>query len=138
LKITKASKEEMEFIDDMLLEFNNKKVPFSQSQAFIDINRCIKNEKDEIIAGISATLEMWNILHINILWVSDKNRGNGLGKALIKDVEGVAKEHDSKMSYLETFGFQAKDFYENHGYTVFGELENCVEDHSLFFMQKKL
>jgi hypothetical protein len=38
--------------------------------------------------------------------------------------------------HLDTFDFQAKDFYVKHGYEVFGVLEDCPEGHVRYFMKK--
>lgn len=42
------------------------------------------------------------------------------------------------MVHLDTFDFQAKDFYLKLGYQVFGVLDNCPQDHSRYFMSKIL
>jgi hypothetical protein len=41
-------------------------------------------------------------------------------------------------SWLSTFSFQARPFYERLGYRLFGTLENYPERHSLFFVTKRL
>lgn len=40
--------------------------------------------------------------------------------------------------FLDTFDFQACEFYEKHGYTAFGVLEDCPTGHCRFYMEKKL
>ena len=65
-------------------------------------------------------------------------RGEGLGTLLLEEVERVAKENGSHLIHLDTFDFQAKDFYLNHGYSVFGELEDCPKGHTRYFMSKVL
>jgi hypothetical protein len=41
-------------------------------------------------------------------------------------------------AWLETYSFQARPFYERHGYTVFGVLDNHPIGHQRYFMQKAL
>jgi len=42
------------------------------------------------------------------------------------------------MSFLTTFGFQAKPFYEKHGYQVVYEQKNYPRTGSKYFMEKRL
>ena len=42
------------------------------------------------------------------------------------------------LSHLDTFDFQAKDFYLTKGYEIFGELENCPPGHKRIFLKKYL
>jgi ADP-ribose pyrophosphatase YjhB (NUDIX family) len=39
---------------------------------------------------------------------------------------------------LDTFDFQAKDFYLKHGYDIFGVLGNCPPGHERYYMRKNL
>ncbi len=38
--------------------------------------------------------------------------------------------------HLDTFDFQAKDFYLKHGYDIFGILDECPQKHKRYFMKK--
>ena len=42
------------------------------------------------------------------------------------------------LSHLDTFDFQAKDFYLKHGYEIFGTLENCPPNHNRYYLKKAL
>jgi len=52
--------------------------------------------------------------------------------------EQYAVERGCTDSWLSTFSFQARPFYERLGYRLFGTLENYPDSHSLFFMTKQL
>jgi GNAT superfamily N-acetyltransferase len=136
-KLVNGTIEDRTFIDDKIVEFNNRQVPFTQSENFIDIDYVIK-EGDVIVAGITAVLYCWKCLYINVLWVDEKYRNKGLGKELLKRTEDRAKELGCPLSHLDTFDFQAKDFYLKHGYVIFGELEDCPPNHKRFYLKKSL
>ena len=53
-------------------------------------------------------------------------------------VEEIAKERSANLVHLDTFDFQAKDFYLKHGYEVFGVLEDCPKGHKRYYMKKVL
>ena len=44
------------------------------------------------------------------------------GSTLLKEVEKIAKEKGCKLVHLDTFDFQAKDFYLKRGYEIFDVL----------------
>jgi hypothetical protein len=39
---------------------------------------------------------------------------------------------------LDTFSFQAPDFYKQHGYQVFGELQDFPSGHQRYYLKKQL
>lgn len=78
------------------------------------------------------------IVYINVLWVKEEYRKDGLGTKLLKEIEKIAKEKDCHLIHLDTFDFQAKDFYIRHGYEIFGVLDQCPENHKRYFMKKNI
>ncbi|MGL5351897.1 MAG: GNAT family N-acetyltransferase [Clostridium sp.] len=134
--IRECKREELSLIDNGIVEYNLSKVPLRQKEEFISINRVIENENGEVIAGITSVLYCWNCLYIDILWVKDGYRNLGLGRKLIREVEGIAKGKGGYLVHLDTFDFQAKDFYVKEGYEVFGVLDECPQEHKRYFMKK--
>ncbi|MGN0144593.1 MAG: GNAT family N-acetyltransferase, partial [Clostridium sp.] len=78
----------------------------------------------------------WNCLYIDVLWVSEEYRKHGLGSRLLNEIESIATEKGCHLIHLDTFDFQAKDFYIKHGYEVFGVLDECPEGHKRYFLKK--
>ena len=136
LQIYDASEEEIDHITEQLIFYNHTKVHFEKQPPYLHINRCIK-DGNEVIGGILSEL-YWNVLNVDILWVKEEYRNKGYATALLTDVENIAKEMNCNISHLYTYDFQAKDFYEKNGYTVFGVLEDCPKGHNRYFMSKKL
>lgn len=124
-------------IDIKLFKFNKSRIPATQKPEIIDKNFIIK-DGNKVIAGICADIYIWKILYISLLFVEDKYRHQGLGTLLLKKVEEEAKKFGVKLAHLDTFDFQAKDFYCSHGYEVFGTLDNCPEGHKRYYMKKIL
>lgn len=135
--VVEGTEEEREYIDKKIDAYNGAQVPFTQDQLSIPIDYIIK-ENNQIIGGISAFLYGWKILYINILWVDEKFRKKGLGWLLLKKVEEKAISSGCTLIHLDTFDFQAKDFYLKYGYTVFGVLDNCPPGHQRFYLKKGL
>lgn len=136
--IKESNNDEAELVVDKLIDYNLSKVPKVQEELFIWINRVIKNENNEIIAGINSKMYCWNCLYIDSLYVDDKYRNNGLGRKLLEEIEMIAKEKGGKLIHLDTFDFQAKDFYLKQGYEIFGILDECPENHKRYYMKKNI
>ena len=77
-------------------------------------------------------------MYIDILWVDEGARGQGLGTKLLEDAQRIARENQCTLIHLDTFDFQAKDFYLRHGFHLFGVLEGCPEGHCRYYLSKKL
>jgi GNAT superfamily N-acetyltransferase len=91
----------------------------------------------EIVGGvIGATY--WSWLYIDLLWVKEELRGRGYGHRLLILAEQEARQRGARNAYLDTFSFQAPEFYKNHGYRVFGELQEFPTGHQRYFLTREL
>lgn len=134
--IEKSTEQENGIVNNGIVEYNSAKVPFTQEPSFISINRVIKGSNGDIIAGINTILYCWNCLYIDVLWVNETYRKEGYGSALLNEVENIAKEKGCNLIHLDTFDFQAKDFYLKHGYEIFGVLDDCPVGHKRYYLKK--
>lgn len=92
---------------------------------------------DNKVGGIIA--DLWgNWLLIKFLWVDDSMRGKQVGSELLQLVEKYAQSQGCTSSLVDTLSFQAKPFYEKHGYQCQMVLENYPLDSSLAFLTKSL
>ncbi|MEU5701932.1 GNAT family N-acetyltransferase [Streptomyces aurantiacus] len=76
-------------------------------------------DPDGEVAGglVGHTWTTW--LHVAYLWVDAPHRGAGLGTRLLSRAEDVARtSRGCRGSRLETWDFQAPDFYRKQGYEV--------------------
>ena len=135
--ITKATPDEAEFVDNKIVEFNNVQVTFTQKETPLIKNYVIKDD-DKIIAGINSRIYHWGILYVDVLYVDENYRGEKLGSQLLKFVENEAIFLGAYLSHLDTFDFQAKDFYLKQGYEIYGTLENCPPNHERYYLKKNL
>jgi GNAT superfamily N-acetyltransferase len=96
-----------------------------------------KNEEGQVIGGFRGEVH-FHWLFINILFVEETERGKGLGTQLLLCGENVAKEKGATDARLETFAWQAPQFYLKHGYTEKMRFENYFRDQDLYTMVKNL
>ena len=76
-------------------------------------------------------------LFIELLFVPETLRGQGLGAALVGQAEALARERGCLGMWLDTFAFQARGFYERLGFAVFGTLEDNPSGRTHDFMRKR-
>jgi GNAT superfamily N-acetyltransferase len=93
---------------------------------------------DQTIVGGVTGATYWNWLFIDLLWIKDEFRGCGYGHRLLMLAENEARQRGATNAYLDSYSFQAPNFYEQHGYQVFGKLENFPAGHQRLFLQKQL
>jgi N-acetylglutamate synthase-like GNAT family acetyltransferase len=75
-------------------------------------------------------------LYVDLLWVIDELCGRGYGHRLLTAAEDEARQRGAKNAYLDTFSFQAPTLHKQHGYQVFGQLEDFPPGHQRYFTRK--
>ena len=91
----------------------------------------------EIVGGILGEI-YWDWFHLDLLWAKEELRGRGYVRRLLTVVENEARQRGARNVFLDTFSFQAPDFYKRHGYQVFGELKDFPAGHQRYFLAKQL
>lgn len=132
--ILPATLEEAAFINEQIDEFNARQLAFTG--VLETPIRYVVKEGDTILAGIDSCFYLEEVLYVHVLFVDAKHRGQDLGSRLLKKVEEEAK--GAKLVHLDTFDFQAKDFYLKYGYEIFGILEDCPKGHKRYYLRKSL
>ena len=80
----------------------------------------------------------WGWLHVDILWLDDSLRRQGYGSKLLAKAEDEGRRRGCQNAHLDTMSFQALEFYEKNGYTVWGTLEGIPEGHDRIYLRKAL
>lgn len=89
------------------------------------------------IAGLTgSTVGHW--LSIELLWVSEALRGEGVGKQIIQEAERQAIAAGCRYARVDTFSFQARPFYEKLGYQLQMTLHDYPVKHERYFFTKLL
>jgi GNAT superfamily N-acetyltransferase len=97
----------------------------------------MKNEQGKVIAGATAR-SFGDWLLLDYLWVSEELRGQNIGSKLLAKIEATGKSRGCVKCLLDTLDFQAKPFYERHGYKVEWTQEGYPKTGCKYFMIKAL
>jgi GNAT superfamily N-acetyltransferase len=95
----------------------------------------LRDAGNGMIGGLYG-MTLWSWLMIDGLWVAEAHRGRGLGSRLLLEAEAHAVQRGCRGSWLGTFDFQARGFYERHGYVVFAALDDFPPGHTHFHLRK--
>jgi GNAT superfamily N-acetyltransferase len=97
----------------------------------------IRDREERVVGGaIGQVSGGW--LYVSLLWVEESLRNKGNGTRLLKMIENEAVKLGCEYAHLDTYSFEARPFYEKHGYTLFATLDNYPEGHSKHFLKKAL
>ncbi len=97
----------------------------------------VKDETGSIVAGAAGkTFGLWLLLEN--LWVSEELRGQNFGSKVLELIESGARRRGCSYVLLDTLNFQARPFYERHGYRVEWTQSSYPRDGCKYFMVKDL
>lgn len=99
-------------LGNLIRAYNQSKREPSKSEP---LNIYVEDQQGNLIAGMVAeTFGHW--LEIEYLYVQEDFRGQGIGSNILNRAEKEARERKCKYSFVNTYQFQAPDFYKKHGY----------------------
>ena len=135
LEITReANLPDARVVQDALYAYNRSKAGDQQYQP---LNVFLRGSRGELLGGLLGST-YWQWLTVDFFWVAEELRGRGHGGRLLTAAEEEAVHRGCQYAWLNSFSFQAKDFYEKRGYFTFGVLENFPATHKRYFLRKKL
>lgn len=102
-----------------LLKYNLERIEDKNPK---DLGIYLEDETGKKIGGLIGDTH-GNWLSIKFLWVSEELRGQNIGSRILNQAEKIAKERGCKYVFLDTFSFQAPEFYKKHGYKEVFKLE---------------
>lgn len=70
--------------------------------------------------------------------LDERLRGRGYGRALMEEAERIGREHGCTFAHTTTFSYQAPDFYQAVGYTIFAAMDDYPDGIVQYFLKKSL
>jgi GNAT superfamily N-acetyltransferase len=119
---------------EILRQFTRANVPTLDNQDYALI---LKDEAGLIVGGLIGQ-SRWGGFLVDILALSQPVRGQGWGTILLGKAKDEARRRSCDHMRLDTYAFQAKAFYEAHGFMVFGQIEGPAPYYPHYFMMKRL
>ncbi|CZG89312.1 ribosomal-protein-alanine acetyltransferase [Legionella pneumophila] len=129
----KLLEQQDKIIRDGIMNFN---APFTGAKP--DRYSIYVKDNDGHIIGGAIVYAHKHSIYVDVLWVSEKYRGMGIGAELLRNIETEAMKRGIPESTLDTFSFQAEGFYLKQGYKHLGTIKNYLEGHDRIYLRKKL
>lgn len=128
--VEKTPEGEARILDLLIADALHKGVPFETEHWQIDAT-----EDDVFLGGLTAKASK-DMVFVQFLAVDVAAQGRGIGQQLLRAVEERASKAGKHGIWLDTFAFQAPEFYKALGYTEFGRLtEAHFGQDRLFFVK---
>lgn len=126
--------EKTQELANLIRTYNKSKREPSKSEP---LNIYVEDEQGNLMAGMVAeTFGNW--LEIEFLYVSEALRGQGVGTTILNRAETEAKNRGCQYAFVDTFDFQAPNFYKKHGYKEVFALENYPYTGKRYYYTKEL
>ena len=127
------SHEDESKVIDKIREFNLDLVPTHVERL------CVFDRLDsgEVIGGLVGKT-YWGYLDISYLWVDDSYRNQGRATLIVRMAEEEAIRRGCKNAQVDTYSFQALDFYKKLGYSEFGSIDGVSGKHVRHYLRKYL
>ncbi|MED5504369.1 MAG: GNAT family N-acetyltransferase [Pseudomonadota bacterium] len=126
---------DLDLIRDGIRAYNRMHLPDGDVDA---IGCFARNNEGKVVGGLTG--EMFNnTVFVEYLWVDAEARTSGLGSMLIALLEEQVKPYGVTHLYLDTYSFQALDFYLKLGFEKVGQYSGYpaagIDKH---FLQKQI
>ncbi len=104
---------------------------------YLPLSCFLRDDEGELQAGIYG-FSWGGYAMIEWLWVLPSHRRAGLGSELLHAVEADVQTRGCRIIRVNTYTFQAPDFYRKFGYEQIGYAEDTPLDHGEVFLAKRL
>ena len=125
---------DLDFVSDQLDAFN---IAITGIDDWHALAIFVRDDDGQIAAGLTGGT--WaGYLEVRYLWVREDWRGQGLGRRLLLAAEQEARARGCTQVLLDTHDFQAPEFYQKLGYSVFGVFEGIGGRYNRYYLRKQL
>jgi GNAT superfamily N-acetyltransferase len=97
----------------------------------------LRDEQGAVLGGLLGRTG-WAWLYVENFALPPALRGQGFGQRVLAAAEAEARARGCIGARLDTYTFQARGFYERHGYQVVGAIPDCPPGQTRFTMIKRL
>lgn len=119
-----------------LAAFNQHHVHHVRPGAYGQLAILLRDDSGTTLGGLWGTI-LFDWFQIELIAVPQAFRKRGLGAAVLAAAEATAYARRCRGIWVDTFAFQAPDFYRKAGYTLFGFIEDHPVGSARYFYHKK-
>ena len=134
VRLENTESQKAQEIGDLIRSYNRSKREAAECEP---LNLYVEDEQGQLLAGLVAeTFGNW--LEIEYLFVKEELRGQGIGSQLLQQAESEAKKRNCRFAFVNTYQFQAPDFYQKYGYKEVFTMKEYPYTGQRHYYQKEL
>jgi len=126
--------EQAAYVRTKLMEYNLQQVGKTEVENF---SFFVRDSDGTVVGGMTGAI-FWDMMRVDILWLDEQLRGQGYGSKLVAMAEQYAAEKNCKLIKLDTYSFQAPEFYKKLGYQVYGVVEDEPAGFQHYYFYKRM
>ena len=131
---TNPSQNDLQVLDDGIIEYAAQQKGQDPIELFAFF---IRDENNNIMGGCGGEM-MYGHLYIEHLWIAASLRGQGYGRALMKAVEELALKNKCGFVAVNTFDWEALEFYKRFGFFVEFERHGFLHNSVFYYLRKNI
>lgn len=108
-----------------------------QMKPIIPFSIFVKDAQGNIVAGDTGTT-IFGALYVDMLWVHETLRNQGLGKKLMHRAEEIAHQRGCSFAVLNTMDWEGLKFYQKLGYQIEFTRKGFENQSEMYMLRKKL
>ena len=125
-------------IKDEAVILNTRKYNSSHvDDDFMPLSVYCTDSSGEIVGGLTGKT-YWNYLDIEYLWVHENHRKKDIATKVMALAEEEARIRGCSHAMLDTYEFQALEFYIKQGYECFGKLDDYCKKYQRYYLKKTI
>lgn len=132
-----VNQDSYERVVELLIKYNHSKTEQFSNEINKPIEVLAWDDKNDLIGGLYGR-SIWGTLEIKTFVVRQDNRNQGIGRKLILEAEKEAKKRNCRFISLDTFSFQAPEFYEKLGFEKIGTETDFPKGFNKYYFRKKI
>lgn len=94
-------------------------------------------ENNQIVGG-ALVWEHSDAFYIDVLWLNENYRKKGIGSKIISIIDTVALDKVISKIFVDTYAFQAQEFYQKHGFNSIGTIPGYLLGYNRIFLRKDI
>ena len=130
--IENGTRIEGEYIKNKVIQYNMSILTDEVKQPMEEVSLVVKNEEGKIFGGVTGTMYFYH-LHIDFYGLINQFVMTVMVANFYIKLKKLRRKKECRLILLDSFSFQAPEFYKKHGYREYGVVEDHPKGHSQHF-----